>query len=375
MYTNQKKHSLYEVLARRCKPLLIMQGNELLIYSKGALYLLNNEKKNKEKLCTLPLTIIKRILCRWRLFERMLRLEPRGAKILDSQNIIFSFNGGMYRINIKDKCLILEHQYRMGINNPLNIGEIKGIDGFQDCIAYGEYCGNSHKNEINIFTRGFGINDQWELKYQFPKHTITHIHSIIPDPYRKSVLILTGDDDNESGIWMAKNDFQEVIPLFIGSQQYRSCCAYPIPEGIIYATDSPIENNFIYFLKYDGIEWSSEKLFELNGSCIYSTFWNNKFLFSTTVEPDSTIKGFKYLLTNKLGKGIKNREVHVISGDLYNGFHCILKFTKDIWPMTLFQFGSVQFCNSDNSEDNDILYLYPSSIKKYDGLLIGLKES
>ncbi|MDP8219666.1 MAG: hypothetical protein P9M03_13180, partial [Candidatus Theseobacter exili] len=208
--------------------------------------------------------------------------------------------------------------------------------------------------------------------YEFPKNTITHIHSIIPDPYRNGVLILTGDEDGECGIWMAENDFQKVSPLLVGGQQYRSCCAFPTKDGILYATDTPIENNYIYLMKQNGNKWVTEKIKELNGSCIYSTYWKNQFVFSTTVEPDSTIKGKRFWFTYKLGKGIKNNQVEVIFGDLTKGFKCIKKYEKDILPMALFQFGTVQFCQRDES---DTLYLYPVAVKRYDSTLIALKEA
>lgn len=361
----------FKTIEKRCKPLVTRDNNQLIVHHKGSLYILDSINGIKTKLCSLPMSTINHFLIWFRIFERMFRLEPRVAICLNNDNILLVYQRGMYRVNMNDGSLVLEHRYGEGISNPLDICHIKGITGFRECIAHGEYSGNTGKKSVSIYIRGMNIDDGWEKAYEFPEKTITHIHSIISDPYRNSVIILTGDEDHESGIWVANNNFKEVTPLLIGKQQYRACCAYPLPEGVLYATDSPLETNHICLMKKGGSEWQSEKLVELNGSCIYSTFWNNKFIFSTTVEPDSNIKGSKYLITNKLGLGIKNRQVEIIAGNLNSGFECINSFEKDFLPMALFQFGSVQFCKGNNSKE---LYIYPVAVKKYDGDLVVLME-
>jgi len=361
----------FEIIAKRCKPLFVFNDNEILVYSKGSLFLLDSSNGTKKKICALPMSFIKSILCKFRIFERMLRVEPRTAVRLNKKNILISYQGGMYRVDLKEKKSVFEHRFRIGVNNPLNMCCIENIKGFSNCFAYGEYSENPNKNEVRIYTRGMNIEDKWKKAYEFSKNTITHIHSIVPDPYRNGVLILTGDEDRECGIWMAQNNFQKVSPLLVGDQQYRSCCAYPIKDGILYATDTPLADNYIYLMKNIGNVWVRKKIKELNGSCVYSTRWKNKFVFSTTVEPDSTIKGKRYWFTYKLGKGIKNNQVEIVVGDLINGFKCIKKYKKDILPMTLFQFGTVQFCKGN---ENDTLYLYPVAVKKYDSKFIAYRE-
>lgn len=355
------------VIAKRCKPLVLLSNNDILVYSKGVLLLVDSTTHLKRRICSLPMQFTKRILNRVRLFERIFRWEPRTAVQLNEHTVLVSFQGCMYRVDLDLGTVNIEHQFRKGVNNPLNVCSIIGIGGFSDCIVYGEYSGNSEKESVCIYKRGTRIDDTWEKAYEFPKNTITHIHSIVPDSYRNGVLILTGDADSESGFWFARNNFKDVHPLLVGKQQYRACSAYPMKEGILYATDTPLETNYICIFRQDGDEWASERIMEINGSCIYSAQWKNRFVFSTIVEPDSTIKGKRYWVTSKLGKGIKSDSVEVLVGDLNNGFRCIAKFKKDNWPMLLMQFGSVQFCSSNNA---DVLYLYPVAVKKYDGKLL-----
>ena len=92
---------------------------------------------------------------------------------------------------------------------------------------------------------------------------------------------------------------------------------------------------------------------------------------STTVEPDSNIKGKRFLITNKLGQGIKDRTVRILAGNLEEGFEVIATYEKDILPMTLCQFGAVQF---SNLAENQIM-MHPVSLKNVDNDLIIIERS
>ena len=362
----------FDVIAKRCKPLVLLSNNDILGYSKGWLVLINSITGVKKRICNLPMSLLKRFLSNIRLCERLLRLEPRTAVLLNNHTVLLSFQGCMYRVDLTMGTVELEHRFRKGVNNPLSICYITGIEGFSDCVVYGEYKGNPDTDCVCIYRRGIRIDDKWEKVWEFPGNSIAHIHSIVPDPYRNGVLVLTGDEDSESGIWLARNNFEEMQPLLVGKQQYRTCCAYPLEEGILYATDTPMENNHISIIKLKKTGWVSEKLKEINGSCIYSTQWKNQYVFSTAVEPYGTVKDRRYLFTSKRGKGIKSDCVDVLIGDINSGFRCLAKFKKDIWPMGLFQLGVVQFVNNS---DADAMYLYPVAVQKYDNRLIVYRKA
>lgn len=79
------------------------------------------------------------------------------------------------------------------------------------------------------------------------------------------------------------------------------------------------------------------------------------------------------MFSNKLGEGIKSREVYVIAvnkNDL-SDIKIIAKYKKDCLPMKLFQYGSVHF--PIEQKDKETLRLSPMACKKYDGKTIEIQ--
>ncbi|VDN46176.1 conserved protein of unknown function [Petrocella atlantisensis] len=361
-----EKASQIKTVARRCKPLYFFDKDLILVYSKGFLYLLNASNGTKDKVCAMPIGLIRKILSQFRIFERILRIEPRLAVPINHDNLILPCKGVFYRVNLKDKNITIDHVVREKMSNPLNICVVKNIEGFSDCIAYGEYGSNPCKDEMHIYARGLEIWDGWEIKYTFPSRTIKHVHGLIADPYRMGVLVLTGDTYKESAIWLAKQDFKELLTLAGGSHLYRSCWAFPKKEGIIYATDSPKEENYICLLKQVDDNWYVEKLKKLIGPCIYAGWWKDQFAFSTTVE-QSNAKQKKYYKMHPENLDTKTNQVDVVVGNLERGFACITSYQKDRYDLNFFQYGSVQFCNTESGHE---LLMYPVAVKKNDGKLL-----
>jgi hypothetical protein len=350
-------------IINKFKPLYI-DDQHCLSCRKGKLYTHSGINGNPVYFGSLPMNIKEKVLSKIRLTERIFRLEPRIAIAINENEYLISFNGAIYCADISKGIIQREHKYRQGMKNPLNFCQIEGIKGFENTIAYGEYWDNALKDEVSIYTRK---GEQWEKKFAFPKGTVRHIHGLIADKYRECVLILTGDLDNESGIWMARNNFKEIEPILFGSWLYRVCVAFPVKEGILYAMDSPHKNNVIALAACDSNTWKSRVLYNMPGSCIYGTKYSNKFVFATSVEPSGIYRGMKYLLTYKLAEGLKDRNSHIIAGNLTEGFEEIVAFKKDFLPMGLCQFGNVQF---PSGEMKDKIVMYPVGVSKYDGLTV-----
>ena len=79
--------------------------------------------------------------------------------------------------------------------------------------------------------------------------------------------------------------------------------------------------------------------------------------------PDASLPLWRYWTTYKLGKGIFDRKVRIVAGDLNDGFKVVADFEKDYWPYTMFQFGNVLFpkCEIDGK-----VLIQPVAVKKYD---------
>lgn len=344
------------------RTVLYMDDISMLSYKGGALiYSLSNIEQFR---VSLPLSVCKKLCSHFRLAERFLRLTPKCVEKIDDKHFIVSYSGSVYCLDLDNKELIEEHRYCSMMNNPLYFTKLEGVEGFTDGILYGEYPININRNPISIFRRG--LNGQWENVYTF-NGNILHIHNLIPDKERGCVYILTGDTNEESAIWEARCDFKEVKPIVIGSQHYRSCVAFPLKGGLLYATDSPLEQNSIFFLDVD--KGQLTKLKDLTGACVFGTEKNGKYYFTADVEPDASLPLWRYWITYRLGKGIADRKVRVFAGNLDEGFNVVAEFKKDNWPYTAFQFGNVAYpkCEIDGK-----VVIQPIAVNKFDNCALYL---
>jgi hypothetical protein len=348
------------------KPLYI--DNEIVYAYKAHRIYSCNFLKDKifSEICKLPIVFKLRLFSKIRYLERLFRIEPRAAYLSIDRKLIISYLGSVYAIDLQKQNWQKEHTFRKNMNNPLSFGEIKNISGFRDCLVYGEYWGNTEKKSVAIYGRNLNSNN-WNKLFEFPENTITHIHSIVADKFKNRVLILTGDEDKESGIWVAEDNFQKVEPLIIGKQAFRSCALFPTEQGLLFATDTPHEENYIGLIDESEDELKISKVYYLEGPCINYFQNSNVYGFATSVEPDSSIKGVKYFLTSQLGKGIKSRFSTLIIGNLISGFNEVLRLKKDFLPLALFQFGNIWFPAGSNSSK---IIIYPQSVKKYDGNML-----
>ena len=319
-----------------------------------------------------------------RITRRLARLEIKFGIFICNEIVLLSFNGGVYRLDLGIRSVTLEHKYASGISNPLSFCKCENSGR----VLYGEYYSDGRDKQVSILERS--KDGDWKIVFSFPLGVVKHIHNIIYNPLKKSFYVLTGDYDNESGIIEFTEDFSSIRFVCWGKQKYRACICFPCNDGIIYATDTPLEDNYIYFIPYTSFSENEfidvnkicpeffekrhnpKSIFEqypLKGSCIYGKVMHNEnFAFSTTVEPDSKISGLRFKVTYKLGYGIKDRYSHIIIGNCKDGFHEIFRAKKDVWPMLLFQFGTFQFPESSNH-----LKITGRGLEKYDGKTVLIK--
>jgi len=336
------------------RPLCLI-NNELIVSKENLILRYDIEKKTLRKILSLPVNFGIKFLMKFKILIRLFRLGVRYGIQIHEGLIIVVFNKRIYEIDLKSKACKEVFKIFRG-SAPLNICEIKNIKGFENCFAFGEYFGNFEKDEVHIYKRK--INGSWEVAFTFPKGTMEHIHSIVPDRFNDCLWILAGDFANSSCIWMAKDNFSSVIPILRGSQNYRSCVAFATEDGLLYATDSQFESNSIRLLKRNNKEWVSVEISQLNGSSIYGCYLGGENVcFSTTVEGDSLSKGkFLKYLDRKPGPGIKSPESHIVIGNLRDGFYSVMTKKKDIYPFILFQFGTFLFPTGTNKTDKLICY-------------------
>jgi len=105
----------------------------------------------------------------------------------------------------------------------------------------------------------------------------------------------------------------------------------PTPEGLYFSSDTPLESNHVYRLDRGG---TIIELSPLTSSSIYGCRVCSAVFFSTMVEPSQTNFDFNVRLYG--------------SGD---GLHWqrLLQWEKDLWPMSLFQYGNILLPDGRNT--------------------------
>ncbi len=322
----------------RGKALCIFEDGNLLCYRGGIFTLYETESYAVIHKFSLPNGKLRNTLSKARILERVLHCEARWAVPINADEALISMNTGIYRTNCKTGAYTHENVPVQG--KPLAAAVLQGINGFENSIIIGDYTSNPERKPVSLYQRDGGGN--WHCVYTFPAGTVRHIHGVFADQKAQKVYILTGDEDNESGIWLAEDNFRSVKPLLVGSQQYRACQMIAQGDRLLYMTDAPSEKNAIYQV----VDGKAEKLVELEGTCIYGAVADGIGVFSTTCEPDAHAKNrLDYWLSNKPGKGIDGRDILVFTLTSDGTKECVAKFEHDGLPLRLFQYGTVTFTN------------------------------
>lgn len=343
-----------KALMKNFRPLCFVK-KQLLCYHKEALYLMNVDDYEVEKVAAFPIDDPRRPFCFCSLGERLAHIYAYCAIEVDGGAVI-AFNKGIYYFNYHNRSIIREFDFKAaGMRRPLNFFRIDNIPGFDDMTLCPDYSSNPARTSMSIYARNH--LGKWNPVYSFPSNTIQHIHGIFGDSFRKRVLILTGDRDSECAIWEAEGNFSTVKKIIGGKQLFRACYASACSEGVLLITDAPYDNNYIYMLQENDSGIQIEYIRELPGPVVFFTTHNDSLFFSTTVEC-SEKRRFKYL-TWKMAEGITNQYVHVYYGNYKSGFREVMTYKKDSLPMPAFEFGSVHF---PNGECPNKVFYYPHSV-------------
>lgn len=345
-------------------PLCFMPDGRLVCYQHGEIVVYTNGQELLR--FSLFKSLKERFLGRSRLMSRFMRLGIRVAVALNDSVVILSIGNMLYELDINTGFLSEGYNCGEGIR-PLIFTIVEKIKGFEKGVYFGGYVRNFDKKPVGVYHRT--KVDTWEVVYTFPQGAINHVHNIVADPYRQCLWIYTGDFEESSAIWKVTDNFNSVERVVCNDQKYRGCVVYALPEGLLYATDAPYAENYIYLFKPNTLE--VKEVFPIDGSCIYGCQWKEKYLFSSTVEGDGRDETImKLAFSKKRGVGIKDDAVHLYLGNYVNGFEEVYKEDKD-WLPFLFQFGVFKFPAGINNTDT--LYIQPVAAKKYDLCLLGLK--
>lgn len=268
----------------------------------------------------------RRLTVRDRLTARLFRDGFHALSVLPSGGIVAAVPGAIATLLADKTEFHQSFRIRRG-TRPLHITAVPGGPVF-----WGEYFANPSREEVYIYvsTDG-GLN--WQVAYTFPKGAVRHVHNVVFDEFQNCLWILTGDYGDECRILRARCDFSNVEVVLQGNQQARAVAAVPTEDGLYFASDTPLEQNFIYHLNREG---KLSRLSPISGSSIYGCRVGKQVFFSTMVEPSQVNR---------------DTSVRLFGANVQHPEQCqsLLSWRKDRWPMKFFQYGNAFLPDGNNS--------------------------
>jgi len=195
-------------------------------------------------------------------------------------------------------------------------------------LYYGEYRGNEERRPMRVYGSEDG-GRTWGEAYRF--YGVRHVHGVYYDRYRDAVWVTTGDADDEAGIWVSYDNLRTLRRIVGGSQQARVIRLVFTEDHVYFGSDAPGEQNHIYRLLPES--GRVERLAEVGGPVWHGCRTAGGLLFSTACEP-SRVNRLRAAQVWYSVDGVAWRRV--------------AEYTKDRWPMRLFQYGQVFFAEGDD---------------------------
>ena len=289
------------------------------------------------------------LLSKFSLLRRFFRAEITGLYTLNNGVDLVIAKKGIFKRETESSVFLKCFDIPRG-SRPLNLCVTP-----DSTVYFGEYFGNANKEQVHIYkTEDSGKT--WTIAYTFPKSSINHIHGIFHDTFTNRIWVTTGDIDNECMIGYTDDKFVTFTPLLKGGQQYRACFLLFFEDSIVYATDSQYIKNTINIIDRQTLE--VKKVYEISGSGIYGGQSGSLCYVSSTIEPSNVnTEQYSHLYISLDGKK----------------WNDIVKYKKDVWHKSAFQFGSIQFPRYNLNKFDGGFVFSGRSLKYIDGKCVILK--
>lgn len=223
----------------------------------------------------------------------------------------------------RGKNLIVEVHIHNG-SRPLRQGVLKK----NDHIIYGEYWNNPERRPVSVYAFDPYTGDVQVLLSLKDKR---HIHFVQQDECDQGMLLIgTGDEDNESGIYRYDLVTGALETIGCGSQDWRAVSLLQKDEYLYWGSDCPYKQNYIYrYCRHTGV---AEKIQPISGPAYYSAISSQGRMFlATTIERRSEHRAVVY---------------SSMDGNTWSEEG---EWKKDIFPMLLFGFGTIELIHGQEA--------------------------
>jgi hypothetical protein len=258
-----------------------------------------------------------------RLSARLFRDGFHALTVLPSGGLVAAVAGAIISAGANENEFRVTHAILRG-TRPLHITAVPG-----GAVYWGEYFDNSARDEVHIYGSADG-GATWTVVYTFPKGAIRHVHNIVHDPWENCLWVLTGDYGDECRVLRASCDFSHVEAVLQGNQQARAVALVPMPDGLYFSSDTPLESNYVYRLDRQG---GLSRLASISSSSIYGCRVGDRVFFSTMVEPSEVNR---------------DQQVRIFGGREAGSWRPLLAWSKDRWSMRFFQYGNAFLPDGNN---------------------------
>lgn len=272
-----------------------------------------------EKIASIDAPFWKKIAGNVRLVQRLLRFQVTNVIPLSNGDLFITFDKtvGLVRDGI--------YQALDGLVRPCRVLRSACAVDERGNVFFGEYLANNERGEMRVYKYTVGAG-ALEVVYTFPAKSIKHIHGIYLDDFTKSLFCLTGDDEDECQILQTFDEFETLDEIGKGDETWRAVSLLFTQQALFYGMDAEFRANHIY--KIDRVTEDRESLGEVSGTVFFSKKLGEELFFTTTAENAPSQTENVAAIWNVDPEG-KCREV--------------VKFKKDRWHPTLFQFGTIHF--------------------------------
>jgi hypothetical protein len=350
---------------------LLYLGDKIIVSRQYEIFFADLDLTRLDYICTVGTTNpLVRIILRFRLLQRLFRMDLGPAVVLDQNDCFLVFRGDQL-FHVDTTLCVASPEYVPGLKHrPLQVTRSKSPES-AGSIYFGEYTENSEYGPVNIYRRDKA--GTWSVIFSFSSGEINHIHGVFEDVGRSCFYILTGDFDQGACIWLADLAFTEVKPLVRSGQESRACWIFPWDHRLIFATDQQANLNYLCEIGDVGKASVSKKFPIVGSSIFFSSSHSNTIIFSTAVEPVSCDKlSFGWFFPRLRALGVLSNNSCIYIGTPDKGFDIIFSDRKDWYHFGLFQFGNICFPAGDSS-DGTYLHFFGVALKDADNSTYAMK--
>ncbi len=293
-----------------------------------------------------------------RVFRRNIGIH--NLVVLPSGTILIHYDG-IYRYDGNGTCA----RHVFGFEDLKVIGPLKNgfvYDPVTNAVYFGEY-NMTRPYGVRIFM-GSDDGRQWKEIYRFSEGRIRHVHSLVPDQYRKRIWICTGDGDGECALFYTDDQFRSLQLLGGGDQSWRMVSLIPTEDALFWGSDAgqdaPADAiNYIYCWSFS--KNNRTRLNEINKPAYYSMrLKNGAMAIGVHHEPK-----IKRLVTPTADLWISST-----TGDDWK--HILSLPYKNIGRTYATAYGSIILPIGDQTADS--FYFTPLNVEKNDFQLLRLKS-